>query len=60
MVAARTDIASKLKMIAWALALYNNVESGRCDPSYKGLPEQAGVSERDLFARWVWLCGRTR
>ncbi len=45
MVAARTDIAPKLKIVAWALALFRNVENGRCDPSYAGLAERAGASE---------------
>src|SRR5262245_41745102 len=45
MAAARTDIKPVFKLVAWALALYENVENGRCDPSYLGLAKRAGVSE---------------
>jgi DNA-binding transcriptional regulator YhcF (GntR family) len=45
MVAARTDISPLHKIIAWALALHRNMNSDRCDPSYRGLAKAAGASE---------------
>jgi hypothetical protein len=45
-VAARTDIKPAAKIVLLRLALYRNVKTGRCDPSYVGLATGAGVSER--------------
>jgi hypothetical protein len=44
-VAARRDLSSVFRLVAWALALFRSVETGRCDPSYGGLAKRAGVSE---------------
>jgi hypothetical protein len=45
-VAARADLTPAEKLIALRLALYRNVESGRCDPSLAGLANSAGVNVR--------------
>ncbi len=45
-VAARTDLNPAAKLVLLRLALFHNVKTGRCDPSYIGLAAGAGVSER--------------
>jgi hypothetical protein len=46
-VAERADLSPTVRLAAWALALYRNVDSARCDASYIGIAERmGGVSER--------------
>ena len=45
MAVARKDLTSAFKSIAWVLALHRNVDSGRCDPSFKTLGDESGTSE---------------
>ena len=47
-VAARADLTPVYKIVAWALALFRNIKTGRCDPSCGGLAKRAGVSERTV------------
>jgi hypothetical protein len=38
-----------LKLVACRLALYVNIKTGRCDPSYRTLARDVGVSERSAM-----------
>src|SRR4051812_16024520 len=39
-----TDLRPLFKLVAWVLALFRNVHSGRCDPAMGTIAERAGVS----------------
>jgi Helix-turn-helix domain len=45
-VAARRDLKPAVKLILLRLALFRNLETERCDPSYGTLAKGAGVSDR--------------
>jgi hypothetical protein len=45
-VAARRDLKPAAKLILLRLALFRNLETDRCDPSYGTLAKGAGVSDR--------------